>query len=134
MKPRIKYIEHKVDGLRGVGRIGRVEFSKTGRTLYYAERAFARLGGWALKANYFDEESWEEYWISGPRRDGNDALFPAIVEIDDDVRQEYWTEIRREPARAAEKTYRSKGKSKRARDLLEKAVRRHDIDRRFRAP
>jgi hypothetical protein len=44
----------------------------------------------------------EEFWISGPRRDGNDRLYVSSlpVEIDDDVRDEYWTEIRKRPERA----------------------------------
>ena len=37
MQPRIMYIELKNDGLRGEGRIGKVSFSKTGKTLYYHE-------------------------------------------------------------------------------------------------
>ena len=44
-------------------------------------------------------DSGEEYWISGPRRDGADRLYgeSTPVEIDADVREEYWTEIRRQP-------------------------------------
>src|SRR4051794_13416568 len=36
-----------------------------------------------------------EYWISGPRKDGADRLYvePTPVEIDDDVREEYCTQI-----------------------------------------
>lgn len=85
--------------MNGPARIGRVMFSKTGRTLYYKGRAFQSLEGSGFKANYFDVENGDHYWISGPRQDGQDRLYISnvAVEIDDDVREEYWTEIRKEP-------------------------------------
>ncbi len=96
---RIMYIERKAGGLTGSARIGRVTFSKTGRTLYYAGKRFQSLRGSGFKANHFEVESGEEYWISGPRRDGADRLYGerTPVEIDEDAREEYWTEIRGEP-------------------------------------
>ena len=95
------YIESKATGLTGEARIGRVSFSKTGRTLYYRGRAFQSLRGAGFKANYYDMATGEEYWISGPRKDGADRLYgePVPVEIDEDVREEYWTQIRSEPQR-----------------------------------
>lgn len=45
---RIMYVERKADGLTGRARIGRVTFSKTGRTLYYQGRTFQSLKGAAL--------------------------------------------------------------------------------------
>jgi hypothetical protein len=104
MQTRIMYIERKADGLTGPARIGRVSFSKTGRTLYYAGRSFQSLNGAGFKSNYYDVETGEEYWISGPRRDGLDRLYGerVPVEIDEDVRGEYWREIRRQPARVRE--------------------------------
>jgi hypothetical protein len=99
MKSRIMYIESKAQGLTGPARIGRVTFSKTRSTLYYRGRSFQTLSGQGFKANFFDVETGEEYWISGPRRDGADRLYGERlpVEIDDDVRVEYWTDIRRQP-------------------------------------
>lgn len=95
------YIESKARGLTGDARIGRVSFSKTGRTLYYRGRAFQSLRGTGFKANYYDIATEEEYWISGPRKDGADRLYgePLPVEIDEDVREEYWTQIRGQPQR-----------------------------------
>ena len=96
-KSRIMYIESKADGLNGPARIGRVWFSKSGQSLTYRGRSYAKLGGQGAKANYFDEETREEFWISGPRRDGADRLYPQStrpVEIDEDVRDEYWRDIR----------------------------------------
>jgi hypothetical protein len=94
MRSRIMYIENKAGGLTGPARIGRVSFSKRGKTLYYRGRAFQSLKGMGFKANYFDVESGERYWISGCKRDGGDRLYGegVPVEIDDDVRAENWTE------------------------------------------
>ena len=94
------YIESKAEGLNGPARIGRVTFNRTGRTLYYRGRSFQSLKGSGFKANYFDTGTGDAYWISGPRRDGLDRLYgksALVVEIDDDVREEYWTEIRKQP-------------------------------------
>jgi|SRR6266852_1660465 len=97
MRSRIMYIESKAEGLNGPARIGRVTFSKTARSLYYGGKAFQKFKGY--KANYFDVETGEKYWISGPRQDGEDRLYVSNlpVEIDPDVREEYWTKIRKHP-------------------------------------
>lgn len=94
-KTRVMYIEYKGDGITGPARIGRVTFSKTGMSIYYRGKRFARLKGQGFKANYFDAETGEHYWISGCKKDGTDALYSNTVEIDKDVQEEYWTEIRR---------------------------------------
>jgi len=96
-KSRIMYIESKAESLNGSARIGRVTFSKTGLTLHYKGKTFKKFQG--FKANHFDVETRDEYWISGPRRDGEDRLYVSNlpVEIDEDVREEYWTEIRKKP-------------------------------------
>ena len=105
---RIMYIENKSAGppgkrgLEGPARIGRVTFSKTGRTIYYSGKTFGRLGG-GFKANYFDEETREEYWISGPKKNGEDGLYGPRP-IDEDVREEYWTLIRKLPEKRNRKT------------------------------
>jgi hypothetical protein len=66
-------------------------------SLYYKGKRFARLKGSGFKANYFDEDRGEHYWISGCKKDGTDALYSNTVEIDENVQEEYWTEIRRRP-------------------------------------
>jgi len=100
-KSRIMYIESKSGGLSGPARIGRVTFSKSGQTVYYCGRSFQSLSGQGFKANFFDSETLERYWISGPRRDGADRLYGGAVpvEIDDDAREEYWSAIRELPHR-----------------------------------
>jgi hypothetical protein len=93
------YIERKAGGLTDPARIGRVSFSKTGATLYYAGKSFQSLKGRGFKSNYFEVESGDEYWISGPRKDGQDSLYPTNVApvADADVHDEYWTKIRGQP-------------------------------------
>ncbi|MCU1461931.1 MAG: 1-deoxy-D-xylulose-5-phosphate synthase [Acidimicrobiales bacterium] len=87
MKPRIMYVECKAEGLSGPARIGRVTFSKTGRSIYYGGKTFRSLKG-GCKANYYDVETGDEYWISGPKKDGTDRLYGerVAVDVDDDVR------------------------------------------------
>ena len=111
--PRIMYIECKgggfIDpygygpfssggGLHGSARIGRVTFSRTGATLHYGDKSFLSLKG-GFKANFFCVKTGEQYWISGPRKDGTDRLYKSDwpVEIDEDVPEEYWTQIREAP-------------------------------------
>ena len=106
MKPRIMYIENKSAGLSGPARIGRVTFSKTGKTVYYGGRTFRSLKGAGFKANYVDVQTGDEYWISGPRKDGADRLYGerVAVMIDEDARGEYWETIRELPKRTGDST------------------------------
>ncbi|MEO1204785.1 MAG: 1-deoxy-D-xylulose-5-phosphate synthase [Pseudomonadota bacterium] len=106
---QIMYIEQK-DGITGPGRVGRIALSKTGKTLVYGDRKFQSLKGEGYKANYFDLESGDHFWISGCRKDGNDSLYPGTIDIDEDVREEYWRETRQLPERINDRTYRSFGK------------------------
>jgi hypothetical protein len=101
------YIEFKGEGLRGgEARIGRVSLSKRGKTLRYRGKSFQSLKGQGFKANYYEVESGDEYWISGCKRDGSDRLYGerVPVEIDDDVRVEYWTKVRELPESQAKTT------------------------------
>jgi hypothetical protein len=90
-RSRIMYIEEKSKGLEGEARIGRVYFSKSGKTLYYRGLRFQSLKGNGFKANYFEVESLDHYWITGPRKDQDNRLYGGNrdVEIDEDVREEY---------------------------------------------
>ena len=92
------YIEYKGnDGIVGEARIGRVIIFNKGKSLRYREQRFSTLRGRGFKSNYFDIETGEHYWISGCHKDGRDALYSTIAEIDEDVREEYWTAIRNLP-------------------------------------
>ena len=112
MKTKIMFIENKSDGdgLTGPARIGRVSFSKTGKTIYYKGAELQSLKGAGFKANYFDVNTNEEYWVSGPKKDGQDTLYQDIVEIDEDVREEYWRDIRGISDEINDSTIRSEGK------------------------
>lgn len=100
------YVENKSGGLDGEGRIGWVELSKTGRTFQYQGRRLAKVKG-GYKYNCVDEENGDQYWVSGPRRDGADKLYGGIVQIDEDARVEYWTRIREQPLLAELTEYRA---------------------------
>jgi hypothetical protein len=98
MKTRIMYIEYKGDdGISGPARIGRVTYSKSGKSMYYKGKRFETLGGSGFKSNFVDVGTGEHYWISGPKKRGGDRLYGSGVEIDEDVREEYWTDIRKLP-------------------------------------
>jgi hypothetical protein len=100
-KTRIMYIENKSASLNGPARIGRVTFSKTGKSISYGGRTFQSLKGSGFKANYFDTDTGEKFWISGPRKDGKDRLYAessSPVEIDPDVAEEYWRATRGKPS------------------------------------
>jgi len=95
-KTRIMYIEGKSEGLNGPARIGRVTFSKSGRSVHYGGRTFSKVGS-GYKFNHVADDNGDHFWISGPRKDGQDRLYPQSsmpIEIDAEVAEEYWREIR----------------------------------------
>ncbi len=104
------YIESKMDGLVGPTRIGRVTFSRSGRSIHYRGKTFETLKGDGFKANYFDVDTGEHYWVSGCRKDGMDALYSTDVEIDEDVLDEYWAKIRGMAENKHISKFRTKGK------------------------
>jgi len=67
--------------------IGRVRFSKTGRTVYYRGRELRRCNG--VMGNHVDVATGEEYWISGPRRDRRDRNHSNVAVHIDDAAEEY---------------------------------------------
>jgi hypothetical protein len=93
---------------RGPAWIGRVYFNKSGKTLLYKGKRFQK-GGRGSCLNYIDVDTGEGYWISGPKKNGEDRYTWAKgtpVNIDEDVREEYWTNIRNQPEKKDEKTSR----------------------------
>ena len=99
MESKIMYIERKAGELIGNACIGRVTFSKTHKSIYYKNQEFRSLRGRGFKANYYDSDTGEEYWLSGCKKNGNDRLYGERlpIKIDDDVREEYWLKIRNLP-------------------------------------
>ena len=101
---RVMYIENKSGGLDGPARIGWVEISKSRRTYHYAGRHLAKTTR-GYKYNCIDEASGDPYWVSGPSKDGCDKLYGGLVQIDEDARHEYWTNVRGKPALVAQGEY-----------------------------
>ena len=105
----IVYLEMK-PYLAGPARICRVQYSKTRKTIYYKGLTLQSLKGGGYKANFFNVDTDMWYWVSKCKKNGNDTLYPGIIEIDDDVRDEYWTEIRHQPENRHVTLIRSLGK------------------------
>src|SRR5262245_54459008 len=107
---RVMWIEYKGDGLAGPARIGWVHVKQKGKRLDYRGQSFRTLDGRGFKANYYDVATGDEYWISGCRKDGRDALYTTDAEVDDDALVEYWVNIRRLPENVHERRFRAPGK------------------------
>jgi len=104
------WIEDKSSGLAGLAKIGWVEIKNRGKKLIYKDRIFLSLRGRGFKANFYDTATRDEYWISGCREDGRDALYNTNVEIDDDALEEYWLRIRNCPKKVGTRKFRAQGK------------------------
>ena len=91
---RVMYVENK-DGYIDdySAHIGWVTFSKTREN----SLLFGRLTGGGISGNHFDEETREEYWISGIKKRGSNAHWAAStkVKINEDAREEYERVINR---------------------------------------
>lgn len=72
MKSKIRYIENKSSGHHGSAWIGLVEFSKSGQTVYFNNKALKKLKIPGISGNHFDIETGEEYWVSGVKKNGQD--------------------------------------------------------------
>lgn|SRR5690606_231038 len=73
MRPQLTYIELKSGySDNGPAWIGIVEFSKTGHTVYFDNKALKRLKVPSSNANHYDIETGEEYWVSGVKKNGAD--------------------------------------------------------------
>ena len=86
------YVENKSGDIDGVpGRIGWVTFSRSGLTVYYRGRKLKRVKGGGVAGNHFDTETGEEYWVSGVKKNGEDAHYASAVRVavDEDARAEY---------------------------------------------
>ncbi|MCP4478940.1 MAG: hypothetical protein GY818_12715 [Planctomycetaceae bacterium] len=72
MPRSLRYIERCTGASHsGDAWIGFVEASKSGRTVYFNGRAYARATGGGISGNHFDVETGEEHWISGVKRCGS---------------------------------------------------------------
>lgn len=95
MPERIMYVQLKTgyNTDQGPAWIARVKFSKTWRTAYVHGRTLHRLTGTAYAggdSNFYDHETGEEFWISGPKRDRTDARYSSTQpSVDADARDAY---------------------------------------------
>ena len=90
---RVMYVENKSGDIDGYdARIGWVTFSKSGRSIYYRGRTLKRSKGGNIMGNYYDEETHEEYWVSGVKKLGSNIHYaePVSVVIDEDAKEEYF--------------------------------------------
>ncbi|WP_343659697.1 hypothetical protein [Chryseobacterium sp.] len=96
MKPKIMYIENKSFGHHGPAWIGFVEFSKSGQTVYFNNKAIKKLKNPGIYANHFDIETGEEYWISSVKKNGQDRhqLGGGKIMIDKNSIDEYLKLVR----------------------------------------
>jgi hypothetical protein len=76
MMKRLRYIELKSGySDNGPAWIGYVQYSKSGRTVYFNGRGLMKLKGQrhgGSGGNYVDMETGESYWVSGVKRNGQD--------------------------------------------------------------
>ncbi len=73
MKSKVMYIELKSGySDNGPAWIGKVEFSKSGQTIYFDNKAIKKLKNPSLGANHFDILTGDEYWVSGVKKNGTD--------------------------------------------------------------
>ncbi|MEJ2008570.1 MAG: 1-deoxy-D-xylulose-5-phosphate synthase [Acidobacteriota bacterium] len=107
---RVMWIEYKGQNIVGPARIGWVTVKDRGKRIDYRGRSFRTLAGAGFKANFYDVETGERYWISGCRKDGRDALYNTDVEIDEDALEEYWLNIRKKPENLKLRKLRAQGK------------------------
>lgn len=92
MNDQIRYIELKTGFSNdGPAWIGKVEFSKTGQTVYFNGKSFKRLKSGGISGNHYDLESDDEFWISGVKRNGQDRHRAGTgkIMIDRSIVQEY---------------------------------------------
>ncbi|MEM9646821.1 MAG: 1-deoxy-D-xylulose-5-phosphate synthase [Planctomycetota bacterium] len=96
-KTRIMYVECKSSNSDpGRARICRVSFSNSGRTIYYGGLKLQRSTQTVCGGNVVDISSGQEYWVSGPKKNGHDRHWAVggVVRVDSDVVDKYWRDIR----------------------------------------
>lgn len=91
MKSNIMYLENKSNGHNGLAWIGFVEFSKSGQTVYFDNKALKKLKISGISGNYFDIETGEQYWVSGVKKNGQDRhpLGSGKIMLDKSSIEEY---------------------------------------------
>jgi hypothetical protein len=91
MARRIMYVQLKTGYNLDLGRawICWVRFTRTWQTAYVHGRTLRRSRG-MFDANFFDIETDEEFWLSGPKRDRTDGRYSRVQPtVDEDARRAY---------------------------------------------
>lgn len=91
------YVECKASNdHRGRARICRIRLSKSGRTIYLGGLALQSQRGAGIYGNYVDVKTGLEYWVSNPKKNGQDRHWAGggEVRVEQDVVDEYWRDIR----------------------------------------
>ena len=92
------YIELKTGfNHNGPAWIGKVKFSKAGKTIYFNGKAFSSLSGQGISGNYYDIETNEEYWISRIKKNEENRFKKNNLKtfIDQTIITEYLNLIKR---------------------------------------
>lgn len=92
---RIMYLQLKTgyNTDRGPAWVARVRFTRTWRTAYVHGRTLRRVTGTAganWDSNFYDVDTGEGFWMSGPKRDRTDGRYTNQQPlVDNDVREAY---------------------------------------------
>ena len=82
---------HNTD--RGPAWVAQVRFTSTWRTAHVHGRTLRRITGRAganFDSNFYDIDTGEEFWMSGPKRDRTDGRYSNQQPlVDDDARKAY---------------------------------------------
>jgi hypothetical protein len=85
MKKQLMYIELKSGySDNGPAWIGLVEFSKSGQTIYFNNKALKKLKVAGPNSNHYEIETGDEYWVSGIKKNGQDRHWAGrgVIMID----------------------------------------------------
>ncbi|KRB72686.1 hypothetical protein ASE01_21760 [Nocardioides sp. Root190] len=91
MARRLMFVQLKTgfDIDRGPSWIGWVEFNRSWNTARYRGRELRKSGGGG-DSNFYDVDTREDFWLSGPKRDRSDTRYgPSTTSVDDDAREAY---------------------------------------------
>ena len=92
----IMFIECKSGSTVGQCSIGWVDVPTGGRFFSFGGKRLRKTKG-SYKYNCTDVETDDRYWVAAPKKNGKDTQPGKVIQIDEDVRVEYWTSIRGAP-------------------------------------
>ncbi|TXL61478.1 hypothetical protein [Aeromicrobium terrae] len=90
MARRIMFVQQKTgyDTDAGPSFIGWVEFNRSWKTARVHGRVLHKFAG--FDSNFYDHETGDEFWLSGPKRDRTDTRYgPRNTTVDEDAREAY---------------------------------------------